>query len=188
MFPKAAMLGILRGGHCSPGTHSPKFLCPPDLHWQHLGVGEPIPAPQHLRDRAGAAVRGQSTGREPPVSTRVSPNTLWGQGHPHMLSPTLGSYSSPCTGWSWVYQYPWSQGAGPLCLCMGTLRVQRGVPMLGGHGTAHPHFCFQLPQAPLCHRERRLLQSDGCQTQPVYRHQVGHGCPPPSTCPGMVAN
>lgn len=41
-------------------------------------------------------------------------------------------------------------------------------------GCLRASHCFQ---APLCDCKRRLLQNDGCQTQPVYRHQVRGGHP-----------
>lgn len=53
--PKDCGLGIW-GFTPLRGLTAPHSLSLADLHWQHPGVGEPLPALQHLRQGAGAAV------------------------------------------------------------------------------------------------------------------------------------
>ena len=100
--------------------------------------------------------------------------------HPCVLQQPLG----------WVVPGPRGPSvAGRWSSCV---RAWRGS-LCQGDAVLHPSPLLlppPRPQAPLRHRERRLLQSDGCQTQPVYRHQVGHGRPlarpPPQGGPSAV--
>lgn len=89
-------------------TGAEATVCPADIHWQHPGVGEPVPDVWNLWAGAGAAVQRAGPGREPSVSVSgagrgdsLGSRALselgvgaGGGGQPNSFSPTLAIAST----------------------------------------------------------------------------------------------